>query len=31
VIVSGSDDRTVRIWDAAMGAHRTTLAGHTTH
>ncbi|KJZ70605.1 hypothetical protein HIM_09993 [Hirsutella minnesotensis 3608] len=25
---SASDDRTVRLWDAATGAHRQTLEGH---
>jgi WD40 repeat protein len=28
-IVSGSDDRTVRIWDAASGTVQHTLEGHT--
>jgi hypothetical protein len=28
-IVSGSEDNTVRIWDAETGAFRTPLKGHT--
>jgi len=28
-IVSGSDDKTIRIWDAESGELRTTLEGHT--
>ncbi|PVH70818.1 hypothetical protein DL98DRAFT_577678 [Cadophora sp. DSE1049] len=28
-VVSGSDDRTVRLWDAATGALQQTLEGHT--
>jgi WD40 repeat protein len=28
LIVSGSDDTTVRMWDATMGAERHTLHGH---
>ena len=28
-IASGSNDRTVRLWDVATGAHRHTLTGHT--
>jgi len=27
-VVSGSDDRTVRLWDAATGALLQTLKGH---
>src|ERR1700731_2228405 len=28
-IVSGSDDKTVRVWDAVTGAHLQTLEGHS--
>ncbi|SLM38894.1 wd40 repeat-like partial [Lasallia pustulata] len=28
-LASGSDDKTVRIWDAAMGATLQTLEGHS--
>ena len=28
-LATGGDDGTVRIWDAATGQHRATLAGHT--
>ena len=28
-IVSGSDDKTVRVWDATTGQLRHTLEGHT--
>ena len=28
-IVSGSNDETVRVWDAATGESREALAGHT--
>ena len=28
-IVSASDDKTLRIWDAASGETRRTLSGHT--
>jgi WD40 repeat protein len=28
-IISGSDDLTVRVWDAVSGAHKHTLGGHT--
>ena len=27
--VSGSDDKTVRVWDLTTGECRQTLAGHT--
>ena len=27
-IVSGSDDQTVRVWDAASGAEQLVLRGH---
>ena len=29
LVVSGSDDQTVRLWDAATGALLQTLEGHT--
>jgi WD40 repeat protein len=29
LVVSGSDDNTVRLWDAATGAARQTLQGHS--
>ena len=29
LLMSGSDDKTVRIWNAATGAHVATLEGHT--
>jgi WD40 repeat protein len=29
-VVSGSDNRTVRLWDAATGALQQTLEGHTS-
>jgi WD40 repeat protein len=29
-VVSGSDDNTVRLWDAATGAALQTLEGHTS-
>ena len=28
-VVSGSDDRTVRVWDASTGDCRRELRGHT--
>ena len=28
-VASGSDDETVRLWDAVTGAHKATLTGHT--
>ena len=28
-LASGSDDNTVRLWDAVTGAHKATLTGHT--
>jgi WD40 repeat protein len=28
-LATGSDDRTVRLWDAATGARRAILTGHT--
>jgi WD40 repeat protein len=28
-IVSGSDDKTVKVWDAATGHETLTLMGHT--
>ena len=28
-IVSGSDDETLRLWDAVSGAHLNTLNGHS--
>ena len=30
LLASASDDGTARVWDAASGALRQTLAGHTT-
>ncbi|KAK4198796.1 WD40-repeat-containing domain protein, partial [Triangularia verruculosa] len=30
LIVSGSDDKTVRLWDAATGAERRVLQGHSS-
>jgi WD40 repeat protein len=30
-IASGSDDGTVRVWDAATGKNLLTLNGHTDH
>ena len=28
-VVSGSDDKTVRLWDTAIGALQQTLEGHS--
>jgi WD40 repeat protein len=30
-IVSGSNDETLKIWDAASGAELLTLSGHTSY
>jgi WD40 repeat protein len=30
-IISGSNDSTVRVWDAVSGAHKHTLKGHTNY
>ena len=29
-VLSGSEDRTIRVWDVETGAHDATLAGHTS-
>ena len=29
-LASGSDDETIRLWDAVTGTHRRTLRGHTS-
>jgi WD40 repeat protein len=29
LVASGSDDKTVKIWDAATGAYTQTLEGHS--
>jgi len=28
--ISGSDDNTIRLWNAATGAHLRTIEGHTS-
>lgn len=30
-LASGSDDGAIKVWDAATGRQRLTLAGHTDH
>ena len=30
-LASGSDDNTIRLWDAATGTHQWTLTGHTSN
>ena len=30
-LASGSDDDTIRLWDAVTGAHQRTLTGHTEY
>ena len=31
LVVSGSDDKTLRVWDVEAGTLRTVLEGHTSH